>query len=75
MNQSNKYVLISSVTLADDLADYLVEVCDFKCFRIHIKNPKFMSELFILIDSIICICSIKSSTTRIMAFINKPNEH
>lgn len=38
MNQSNKYVLISSVTLADDLADYLVEVCDFKCFRIHIKK-------------------------------------
>jgi hypothetical protein len=32
MNQSNKYALISSVTLADDLADYLIEVCDHKCF-------------------------------------------
>jgi len=29
MNQSNKYALISSVTLAEDLADYLVEVCDY----------------------------------------------
>ncbi|PKC73960.1 hypothetical protein RhiirA1_437238 [Rhizophagus irregularis] len=45
MNQSNKYVLISSVTLADDLADYLVETVLYAFARSKVQQPELWRSL------------------------------
>ncbi|GES98608.1 ral GTPase-activating protein subunit alpha-2-like [Rhizophagus clarus] len=45
MNQSNKYALISSVTLADDLADYLVETVLYAFARSKVQQPELWRSL------------------------------
>lgn len=45
MNQSDKYASIPSVMLADDLADYLIEVSE-KFLIISINNNKYIQFFF-----------------------------
>lgn len=48
MNQSDKYASIPSVMLADDLADYLIEVSE-KFLIISINNNKYIQFFFFLL--------------------------